>query len=60
MELNTLNNQNQNKLVEALQLIANSNTKLPDEKNVLKVQLMWIKSVAKQALKEHAANKPNL
>lgn len=54
MELNTLNNQNQNKLVEALQLIANSNTKLADDKNVLKAQLMWIKSVANAALKEQA------
>ena len=41
-----------NKLIEALQLIANSNTKLADDKNVLKAQLMWIKNVAKEALSQ--------
>lgn len=46
-----------NKLVEALELIANSNTNLPNYKNVLKVQLMCIKSVAASVLQEHAANK---
>ena len=41
-----------NAIIEALQLIANSNIKLADDKNVLKAQLMWIKSVAKEALSE--------
>jgi hypothetical protein len=41
-----------NALVEALEKIANSNTKLADDKNVLKAQLMWIRSVAKEALSE--------
>ena len=41
-----------NAIIEALQLIANSNIKLADDKNVLKAQLMLIKSVAKEALSE--------